>query len=173
MPSRSPHTRPGVLHAGHRSPEDSERSHRRIIRRVWLGFAVVGLGLAVMVWGADAISFEDERTLYTADCVEGAWVDGRCTGRLKAADRIRFHASKSRSEVVFWKVGAPQSVERLAPCRIEDGRNWSCAPVGETPPRVPLALVQGHVPPDPGGRSAPYHVVKKWRWWLLRVGLSG
>jgi hypothetical protein len=173
MHSRSPHTRPGGLHAGHRSPEDSERSHRRIIRRVWLGFAIVGLGLAIMVWGADAISFEDERTIYTAECVDGAWVDGGCTGRLKAADRIRFHASKSRGEVVFWKVGAPQAVERLTPCTVEDGRNWSCSPVGATSLPVPLALAHGHVLPDPVGRTAPFHVVKKWRWWLLRVGLAG
>jgi hypothetical protein len=61
MHSRSPHTRPGGFIAQHASPEDSERSHRRIIRRVWAGFVIVAIGLAVMVWSADVISFEDER----------------------------------------------------------------------------------------------------------------
>ena len=172
MHPRSPHTRPSAIDARHRSPEDSERAHRRIIRRVWLGFGIVALGLVVMVWGADVISFEDERTIYTAECVDGKWVDGACSGRLRAADRIRFHASKARNEVVFWKLGAPQRVERLAPCAVEDGRNWSCSPPGDAPRAIPLALTHGHVLPDPAGRPPPYHVIKNWRWWLLRIGLS-
>jgi hypothetical protein len=101
--SRSPHTHPGGFDPLHRSAEDCERSHRRILRRVWIGFAAAAFGLAVMMWSADVISFEDERTIYTADCLGGEWTDGRCTGRLKAADRIRFRASKDRNEVVFWR----------------------------------------------------------------------
>jgi hypothetical protein len=173
MHSRSPHTRarPGGFIAQHASPEDSERSHRRIIRRVWAGFVIVAVGLAVMVWSADVISFEDERTIYTVECHGGVWTEGRCTGRLKAADRIRFHASKSRGEVVFWKLGAPHQAERLAPCAVEDGRNWSCSPAGEASRPIPLALTKGHVPPVAAGGDQAFHVIKKWRWWLLRIGV--
>ena len=152
--------------------EDCERSHRRILRRVWAGFASVGFGLAVMMWSADVISFEDERTIYTAECQGGDWTEGRCTGRLKAADRIRFHASKDRDEVVFWKIGAPHQVERLAPCAVQDGRNWSCAPAGDGITPVPLAPDQGPCPARPGRQSQPpLHVIKKWRWWMLKVGV--
>src|SRR5215217_5757182 len=143
--SRSPHTQPGAFDPLRRTAEDCERSHRRILRRVWIGFGAAAFGLGVMMWSADVISFEDERTIYTADCLDGEWKDGHCTGRLRAADRICFHASRDRSEVVYWKLGAPQHVERIAACAVLDGRNWSCAPADETRQPVPLTLVKGHV----------------------------
>ena len=167
---RLPHTHPGGLDAIHRTAEECECSHRRILRRVWIGFGAATFGLAVMMWSADVISFEDERTIYTADCLDGQWSEGRCTGRLQAADRIRFHASKDRNEVVFWKIGAPQHVERMAPCAVQDGRNWSCAPTEGSRP-VPLVLAKGRVEPDPNGKAPALHVIKKWRWWMLKVGI--
>jgi hypothetical protein len=167
---RLPHTHPGGLDAIHRTAEECERSHRRILRRVWIGFGAATFGLAVMMWSADVISFEDERTIYTADCLDGQWSEGRCTGRLQAADRIRFHASKDRNEVVFWRVGAPQQVERMAPCAVQDGRNWTCSPP-EGGKAVPLVLTKGRVEPDASGRPPPLHVIKKWRWYLLKAGI--
>ena len=168
--SRSPHTHAGGFDPLHRSAEDCERSHRRILRRVWIGFAAAAFGLGVMMWSADVISFEDERTIYTADCLGGEWTEGRCTGHLKAADRIRFRASKDRNEVVYWRIGAPQQVERMAPCAVQDGRNWSCAPADGSKP-VPLVLAKGRFQPDPSGKTPPLHVIKKWRWWMLKVGI--
>jgi hypothetical protein len=58
---RLPHTHPGGLDAIHRTAEECERSHRRILRRVWIGFGAATFGLAVMMWSADVFTDEDER----------------------------------------------------------------------------------------------------------------
>jgi hypothetical protein len=32
-------------------------------------------------------------------------------------------------------------------------------------------LTKGRFPPDPTGKTPPLHAIKKWRWWMLKVGI--
>ena len=150
---------------------EGERAHRRILRRVRIGFGIVVLALVVAGWATDVISRQGERTIYTVECTAGDWVNGHCTGRLVAAERINFQASRANGEVVFWSVGARSSRERLAPCSVQDGRNWVCADDADAHKSITLALSGGRILADPQGRTRPCHVVSKWRWWLLRAGV--
>ena len=137
-----------------------------------MGFAVAIFGLVFMGWADDFISLQGERIIYTVQCAAGIWTNGRCSGTLVASDRYRFRASKSLGEVVFWRLGHADEKQRLAPCVVQDGRNWSCSDVTNPPRTITLALSQGQLMPDPEGRTQPCHVVTKWRWWLLHAGFA-
>jgi hypothetical protein len=162
----------GMPHPSGQAAVDAERSLRRIMRTVRLVFFLVAVGLGVLAWGEDVITRQGERTVYTVDCSGGIWLNGQCSGKLLASERIKFKASKARGEVVFWKLGQAKKEERLAPCSVNDGRNWSCFDEIDAPKTITLELSHGNAQPDPLGRTLPCHTIPKWKWWLLRSGFA-
>ena len=139
--------------------------------RSWAVLLAVIAILAAFVWSTDSITLQGERTIYTARCDRGAWVEGRCTGKLEAAERYRFRAIKAKSEVVFWVVGSAESTGRLVPCAIEDGRNWSCQASGDAYRSITLVMRRGLAMPNAKGDTRAFHAVSKAQWYLLRYGV--
>jgi len=139
--------------------------------RLWL-FVLAALAVVVaFIWASDKVTLQGERTIYTADCRDGAWQGVNCTGRLVAADRFRFRALRPHREVVFWTVGAAEPSGKFTDCDIEDGRNWTCKPNAEAARTIALQMSKGDAVPDSLGRTRPFHPVAKWRWFFLRFGL--
>jgi hypothetical protein len=127
--------------------------------------------LAAFVWSTDSITLQGERTIYTARCDRGAWAEDRCTGKLEAAERYRYRAIKAKNEVVFWVVGSAEPTGRLAPCAIEDGRNWSCQAGGDAYRSITLEMRRGFAVPNAQGDTRAFHAISKARWYLLRYGV--
>ena len=73
---------------------------------------------------------------------------------------------------LFWIIGGTQPAGKLAPCAIEDGRNWTCAPGADPGRTITLQMSRGRPVNHPGVASKPFHAVAKWRWWLLRGGIA-
>jgi len=138
---------------------------------VLVGAAVV-LFAAGLGWVTDEITIQDERTVYTAECRGGEWLDARCTGHLVAGPRYRFRASKGSAEVSFWTVGDRDRSGRLAPCAVTNGRNWVCKPCPEAARTITLQMMLGQPVVDQTGSTKAFHAVPKWRWWTLRWGLA-
>jgi hypothetical protein len=140
--------------------------------RIWvLGFGVLAL-LGLLAWSEDFITLQGECTVYTVACQQGVWIGQRCTGKLAAAERYRFRALKTRGEVLFWTLGVPEPSGRFSDCVIRDGRNWSCKPSADASRTVTREIAHGRPVADSSGFTRPLHAVTKWRWWLLRRGLS-
>lgn len=86
------------------------------MRLRWI--SLVGVVVVIIaIWASDKIGWEGERTVYTARCEGGNWLDGHCTGRLVPSDRYRFRASRSRQEVMYWIVGSRVRRRRTAIAR--------------------------------------------------------
>jgi hypothetical protein len=115
------------------------------------------------------MSLQGERTLYTTECIGGGWVNDSCTGRLAAAERIRFKALKPRAEVLFWNVGASAPAGHLTPCRIEDGKNWTCAGSADAPKAITLALADGKPIADRSHSTRSAHCISKLTWLRLKI----
>ena len=128
--------------------------------------------LGVFVWAVDFVTLQGERTIYTANCNGGTWLDDACTGRLAAAERFRYRALKSKDEVVFWIAGSPQPSGTLTPCVIQAGRNWKCKGSADTSGSITLEMREGFAVADPASNTRPFHPVPKWKWFLLRYGVS-
>jgi hypothetical protein len=76
-----------------------------MFKRVLFGvFFFAGLGL--LIWGSDRVTFQGERTIYTANCEPDVWQGMRCTGKLVAGPRYRYRSLKTRREVIFWIAGS-------------------------------------------------------------------
>ena len=136
-------------------------------------WAIISLAIAILgvfVWAIDSITFQGERTIYTARCQGGNWVEDACTGELVAADRYRFRALKAKNEVMFWTAGSPQPSGKLTQCTVEDGRNWSCKPSPDAIKSITLQIKKGAAIAGPTGSTLPFHAVSKWKWFLLRYG---
>ena len=138
--------------------------------RTWAVFLLFAAVFALFVWAIDFVTLQGERTIYTAQCRGGNWVDGRCTGNLAARERYRFRALKAKGEVVFWIAGSAEPSGKLTPCIIEDGRNWSCKPGADASKSITLQMKRGEAVPDAFGDTPLFHAVPKWKWFLLRYG---
>ncbi|MCE9660748.1 MAG: hypothetical protein K8R60_19645 [Burkholderiales bacterium] len=139
------------------------------MRRVWLLVVLMLTFLVVAAWASDFVTLQGERTIYTAECEGGQWQDSRCTGRMVAGKRYRYHASKERGEVVLQVVGSSAPAGRLSNCDIRDGRNWVCPPA-ESPARSWTLRMEHGAPvarQDLPTRSD--RQVSKWRWHLLEA----
>ena len=79
---------------------------------------------------------------------------------------------KARGEVLFWRVGATEPSGKFTDCQVQDGRNWNCRPTAETSGTVAHEIVHGRPIADTSGLAQPLHAVPKWKWWLLRRGIS-
>ncbi len=145
---------------------------RGLNRIVWLvGVAALAL-MALVIWASDKVTRKGERTVYTVDCEQGVWQGARCDGRLVPAARYRFRALRRQREVLFWEAGASAPSGKFTDCMIKDGRNWLCKPSADAPTTITLQMSDGLPVPSPNGPTKQFHAVHKWRWWLLRTGLS-
>jgi hypothetical protein len=127
--------------------------------------------LSVAVWASDRISYDGERTIYTVHCENGAWDGLRCNGKLTAAERYRFRASKSKQEVLYWIVGSPVPSGKYTNCAVKDRGNWSCKVGIDQPPTIAFAIIDDRPISTDTGPVLPFYAVRKWKWWLLRVGV--
>lgn len=136
---------------------------------------VLVAGVAVLipfVWGTDRVTLQSERTVYTVDCLKGAWQGNRCSGELAAGARYRYRALKNRGEVLFWVLGSPEPSVKLSQCVIQDGRNWTCPVSTEAEKSITLVLVHGQPARHPAWPARPIHSVSKLSWTLLNLGLK-
>ena len=131
---------------------------------------LVAVLIGVLAWATDFVTFKGEWTIYTVEFKQGTWNDGRCTGKLVAAERYRFHALKAHGEVLFWIVGSKEPTGRFTRCKIENRENWTCKANADSPRSITLALSKGHPVSDPAANTRPFHVVSKVKWLLLHYG---
>ncbi len=126
--------------------------------------------MVYFIWASDKITFQGERTVYTATCEGGAWVDKQCNGTVAAGPRYRYRALKARGEVLFWVLGANEPSAKLTGCSIQDGRNWSCPMSEDAKKSITLAIAQGDPQTNPAWPTRPFHAVHKVSWILLDLG---
>ena len=134
-------------------------------------FVPILLLLALWAWLTDFVTIQGESTIYTVGC-SAEWRGDTCTGRLLPSDRYRFRALPRRQEVLFWTLGKAEPSGRFTGCHIEDGRNWTCPPSADAARTITLALVHGQAVHDATERVQAFRAVAKWRWMLLRWGVS-
>jgi hypothetical protein len=139
------------------------------LKRVWGLVAILLAALLAAAWASDFLTFQGERTVYTADCISGEWKDDRCTGRVGAGYRYHYRAVKSNGEVLFWTVGSREPTDRLSNCAIIDGRNWTCPRNADAAKSVTLQMVNGTPRPTAGAGTVPCHRISKWRWFVLHI----
>jgi len=143
------------------------------VLRIWLLVLLVLGVLGVCAWAADFVTLQGERTVYTANCQQGTWTGTRCSGALVAGDRHRFRALKAHAEVLFWTVGAKgEPSGKFTGCVIKDGRNWTCKASAETARSIAREMSFGKPVPDPAGLTKPFHPIPKWRWMLMKYGIT-
>jgi len=137
----------------------------------WTVIAPAVLVVSGLIWAADFITLQGERTVYTANCDNGTWEGNRCTGSLSAGGRFRFRALKAHSEVFFWNVGvASDPTGKFTGCEVTDGRNWTCQPNADGARSITLQMRHGKPVPDTTGKTRASHPVSKLTWTLLRYG---
>jgi hypothetical protein len=140
-----------------------------MIKRLLLAAFVLGMGF-LLVWASDRITLQGERTIYTANCADGAWDGLRCSGHLAPGKRYRFVASKSRQEVLHWVAGSAEPSGKYGDCSVKDRGNWFCnARVGE-PASITYEMQQDRATRGAAGMTIPFYAVPKWKWWLMDVG---
>jgi hypothetical protein len=139
--------------------------------RYWLMTFLAVATFSVFLWASDRITWEGERTIYTAECRDGAWQGPHCTGKLVAGDRYRFRVLQPHREVVFWTVGSATPSGKFTDCDVQDGRNWTCRPNADVGRTITLQMTEGVPVAEPAGRTRPFHPLPKWRWTLLHWGL--
>jgi len=140
--------------------------------RVWVLVAVVFAGLGFAAWASDFVTMQGERTIYTVDCVGGAWQGERCAGHLVPGVRYRYRALKPHGEVIFWTVGTKEPSGRFEDCKITDGRNWVCKVCPDAARSITLRMAQGVPVLDSPTVTRPFRSVSKWRWLLLARGFT-
>lgn len=140
--------------------------------RVWVIVAVLLAALGFAGWASDFVTMQGERTVYTVDCVGGAWQGDRCAGRLAAGIRYRYRALKPHGEVIFWTVGTKEPSGKFEDCKIQDGRNWVCKVCPDAARSITLHMAQGSPVPDTPEVTRPFRSVSKWRWLLLQRGFT-
>lgn len=142
--------------------------HRTIVAAIFVAVAAM---LAVMAWLHDFITLDGARTVYTASCA-GEWRGPVCTGSLRAGDRYRFRPLKAHTEVLFWVAGSPEPSGKLAPCVIENAKQWTCKPGPDSGRSITHEMKYGRPVQEPGGPARAFHPVAKWKWLLLNRGVS-
>lgn len=130
------------------------------------------LFLGVVAWLHDFITLDGARTVYTAVCANGQWRGAACTGTLRAGDRYRFRTLKPHSEVIFWVAGSREASGKLAPCEIENAKQWTCKPGPDSARTITHEMRFGQPVPEPKGPARAFHPVAKWKWLLLDRGAT-
>jgi hypothetical protein len=130
------------------------------------------LVLAAAIWSTDSVTLQNERTIYTADCIKGEWRSNKCSGKMLAGSRYRYRAFKARSEVIFWIAGSDEPSRKLVKCKISDGRNWNCpVPNNDAGNSVTLGMKHGLAVNNREWPTRPLHPVSKVFWYMLIMGL--
>src|SRR5687768_11889405 len=140
--------------------------------RVWASVVVVLAALGFAAWASDFVTLQGERTIYTVECVGGAWHGDDCTGQVAAGQRYRYRALKRHREVIFWTVGTSEPSGKFDDCTIQDGRNWICKVCPDAKRSITLQMAQGVPVSDAAAATRPFRAVSKWRWMLLRRGFT-
>ena len=140
--------------------------------RVWVIVAAVFAALGFAAWASDFVTMQGERTVYTVDCVDGAWLGDRCAGRLSPGVRYRYRALKPHGEVIFWTVGTKEPSGKYDDCQIQDGRNGVCKICPDAARSITLRMAQGAPVSDYPAVTKPFRSVSKWRWLLLEGGFT-
>jgi hypothetical protein len=140
--------------------------------RVWSLVVLVLAALGFAAWASDFITVQGERTVYTVECVGGAWQGDRCAGHVAAGARYRYRAVKPHSEVIFWTVGTAEASGKFSDCKIQDGRNWACQVCPDATRSITLQMAQGVPVSGPDAVTRPFRQVSKWRWMLLKRGFT-
>ena len=140
--------------------------------RVWLGLVAVAVALGIAAWASDFLTLQGERTVFTVECSAGVWAGDRCSGKLVSGPRYRYRALKAHSEVIFWIVGGVEPSAKFSACVIQDGRNWRCQPNADASRSITLEMVQGVPVAGPPALTRSFHMVSKWRWYLLEHGIA-
>ena len=142
--------------------------------RVWALVILLLAALGFAAWASDFVTMQGERTIYTVECVGGAWQGDQCAGQLTAGQRYRYRALKPHREVIFWTVGTAEPSGKFEDCTIQDGRNWVCKVCPDAKRSITLQMAHG-APVPPAGADAvtrPFRAVSKWRWMLLKRGFT-
>ena len=137
----------------------------------WVTVLLAAIGLAVVLWASDRITYEGERTVYTVRCDQGQWEGLQCRGKMVAGERHRFKASISKQEVLYWVVGSTSPSGKFAQCKVKDRGNWSCVESAGQPPTITHEMINGRPRRDRGTDDVPFHAVPKWVWWVLDAGV--
>lgn len=137
----------------------------------WIAIVLVLSGLAIVLWASDKITYEGERTIYTVRCEGGEWAGLQCRGKMVAADRYRFRASKAKQEVLYWVVGSSAPSGKFTQCTVKDRGNWTCPENAGQPATITHEMVNGRPKRDDGVQDVAFHAVPKWVWWLLDAGV--
>jgi hypothetical protein len=143
--------------------------HRRNVTSIVLAVAVF---LGVVAWLHDFITLDGARTVYTVTCANGQWRGAACTGTLRAGDRYRFRTLKNHSEVIFWVAGSREASGKLAPCEVENAKQWTCKPGPDSARTITHEMRFGQPVPEPRGPARAFHPVAKWKWLLLDRGAT-
>lgn len=139
--------------------------------RLW-ALAIAALAvLGFAAWASDFITMQGERTVYTAECI-GTWQGERCAGKVAAGHRYRYRALKPHGEVTFWTLGTSEPKGKFEDCTIQDGRNWICKICPDASRSITLQMAQGQPVAGPEAVTRPFRAVSKWRWMLLRQGIT-
>ena len=147
-----------------RKSQDPEQSGRRLLRKVWLGMAVLLVAAAVQAWMSDFVTLEGRWTVYTATCSDGAMP---CRRPDKPGAKIRFTPRKNTGALEYRVLEARERTGSLNACSVVDARNWSCPPSVAAAASMPASVLDGHATPND---SLPYAIVSKSRWMMLHVG---
>jgi hypothetical protein len=146
------------------TPKQHHKSH---VAGLWKWMLALLLPLAVAMWATDWVTLQDEYTIYTGSCTGGEWMQGKCTGELRAGNRYRFRALRAHEEVLFWVAGSRERSGRLDKCVIKNKRNWKCPPGADSERSITLEMKNGHaVAGAPGTR--PFRPISKVAWFYLR-----
>ncbi len=124
--------------------------------------------IGAVLWTTDAVTLQGEWTIYTAECLHGAWAGNVCMGQLVASDRYRFRASHGDKEVLFWINGASEPVGRMTQCTVIDGRNWTCQGNAKGLKSITLQLHHDIPIHNTAEYAQPFHEVSKFNWVLLK-----
>jgi hypothetical protein len=130
------------------------------------------LFVGTLVWASDRITLQGERTIFTANCEHGEWVDGRCTGRLVPGDRYAFRASVGRQEVLYWIRGARSPYGKLSDCKVKDRDNWTCTVPTGSGSTMTQAMIGGQPTSGCADLPTPLHRIAKWRWWAMKLAAT-
>jgi hypothetical protein len=142
-------------------------------KRTGITAAILAVGaVCVAGWLNDFITLHGAKTVYTARCEQGEWRGIVCTGRMRAGDRYRFRVLKPHNEVVFWIAGSSEPSGKLAPCAIENAKEWTCKQGPDSSRTITHQMKFGHPVPEPKGPARSFHRIEKWQWLLLDAGAT-
>ncbi len=142
-------------------------------RSLFVAAVAVIVALVIFIWASDRITMEGNRTVYTVICQQGTWDGLRCNGKMVVGDRHRFHASRSRNEVVYWVAGSSKPSGKFTECDVTDRDHWACKTHEGDQPTIAHELAEGKPVRHAGSTDMPFHAVTKWKWWIIDAGIPG